>query len=70
MVVMMRQPWPGRQGYVADMVIVDVKTHHLSAALHSPLVTALRRTSTVETLVVEIIDEDGIRGSGVSISLP
>ena len=52
------------------MVIVDVKTHHLSAALHSPLVTALRRTSTVETLVVEIIDEDGIRGSGVSISLP
>lgn len=57
------------------MVIVDVKTHHLSAPLHSPLVTALRRTSTVETLVVEtlvveIIDEDGIRGSGVSISLP
>jgi len=46
------------------MVIVDVKTHHLSAPLHSPFVTALRRTSTMETLVVEIIDENGVRGFG------
>ncbi len=46
------------------MVITDVRTHHLTSPLHTPFVTALRRTSTVETLAVEIIAEDGSRGFG------
>lgn len=46
------------------MVITDVRTHHLTSPLHTPFVTALRRISTVETLAVEIIAEDGSRGFG------
>lgn len=44
--------------------IVDVATHRVSAPLHTPFVTALRRATTVETLVVEITDSDGHRGFG------
>ncbi len=46
------------------MTIAAVRTHRLSAPLHTPFVTALRRTMTVETLVVEIVDADGRSGFG------
>ncbi|SBT65427.1 muconate cycloisomerase [Micromonospora sediminicola] len=46
------------------MTIAAVRTHRLSAPLHTPFVTALRRTTTVETLVVEVIDSDGRSGFG------
>ncbi|MBE1492183.1 mandelate racemase/muconate lactonizing enzyme family protein [Plantactinospora soyae] len=46
------------------MSIASVRTHRLSAPLHTPFVTALRRTSTVETLVVEVVDTDGRSGYG------
>ncbi|WBB80104.1 dipeptide epimerase [Micromonospora sp. WMMD882] len=46
------------------MTIAAVRTHRLSAPLHTPFVTALRRTTTVDTLVVEIIDDDGRSGFG------
>jgi L-alanine-DL-glutamate epimerase-like enolase superfamily enzyme len=46
------------------MPIVDVRAHQVSAALHTPFVTALRTATTVETLIVEILDEDGRSGFG------
>jgi L-alanine-DL-glutamate epimerase-like enolase superfamily enzyme len=46
------------------MTITDVRTHRLSAPLHTPFVTALRRTTTVDTLVVEVVDGDGRSGFG------
>jgi o-succinylbenzoate synthase len=44
--------------------ITEVRTHHLSAELHTPFVTALRRTTHTRSLIVELIDEDGRRGLG------
>jgi L-alanine-DL-glutamate epimerase-like enolase superfamily enzyme len=44
--------------------IIDLRTHRLSAPLHTPFVTALRRTTTVDALVVEVTDEDGRTGYG------
>jgi L-Ala-D/L-Glu epimerase len=41
-----------------------VRAHSVSAPLHTPFVTALRRTTTVETLVVEVVDTDGRSGFG------
>jgi L-alanine-DL-glutamate epimerase-like enolase superfamily enzyme len=46
------------------MAITAVRTHRLSARLHTPFVTALRRTNAVETLVVEVVDGDGRTGFG------
>ncbi|MFS8479728.1 MAG: dipeptide epimerase [Micromonosporaceae bacterium] len=46
------------------MTIADVRTHRISAPLHTPFVTALRRATTVDTLVVEIVDTDGRSGFG------
>jgi L-alanine-DL-glutamate epimerase-like enolase superfamily enzyme len=46
------------------MAIAAVRTHRLRAALHTPFVTALRRTDAVETLVVEVVDGDGRAGFG------
>jgi L-alanine-DL-glutamate epimerase-like enolase superfamily enzyme len=46
------------------MAIAAVRTHRLSAPLHTPFVTALRRATTVETLVVEVVDADGRSGFG------
>ncbi|MFB6397296.1 mandelate racemase/muconate lactonizing enzyme family protein [Polymorphospora lycopeni] len=46
------------------MTIAAVRTHHLSAPLHTPFVTALRRATTVDTLIVEIVDADGRSGFG------
>ena len=44
--------------------IERVETHRLSVPLHTPFVTALRRTTAVESLVVAIIDADGVTGWG------
>ncbi|MBM0278086.1 mandelate racemase/muconate lactonizing enzyme family protein [Micromonospora tarensis] len=46
------------------MTISAVRTHRVSAPLHTPFVTALRRTTTVDTLVVELVDADGRSGFG------
>ncbi|MDG4782696.1 dipeptide epimerase [Micromonospora sp. WMMD961] len=46
------------------MTISEVRTHRVSAPLHTPFVTALRRTTTVDTLVVELVDSDGRSGFG------
>ncbi|MEV4535039.1 dipeptide epimerase [Asanoa sp. NPDC049518] len=46
------------------MTIEDVRTHRVRAPLHTPFVTALRRATSVETLVVEIVDQDGRSGFG------
>lgn len=46
------------------MSIATVRTRRLSAPLHTPFVTALRRATTVETLLVEVIDIDGRSGFG------
>lgn len=46
------------------MPIVDVRTHRLRARLHTPFVTALRTATVMETLVVEIVDDDGMVGYG------
>ncbi|MEV4760151.1 dipeptide epimerase [Micromonospora sp. NPDC049559] len=46
------------------MPIAAVRTHTVSAPLHTPFVTALRRTTTVETLIVEVVDGDGRSGFG------
>lgn len=46
------------------MTITQVRTHRLSVPLHTPFETALRRTSTLDTLIVEIVDEDGQSGYG------
>ncbi|GAA1857674.1 mandelate racemase/muconate lactonizing enzyme family protein [Asanoa iriomotensis] len=46
------------------MTIEDVRTHRVRAPLHTPFVTALRRATSMETLVVEIVDADGRSGYG------
>lgn len=46
------------------MPITEVRTHRLTADLHTPFRTALRSTTTVDTLVVEIVDDAGNRGFG------
>ncbi|WP_281894610.1 mandelate racemase/muconate lactonizing enzyme family protein [Phytohabitans aurantiacus] len=46
------------------MSISHIRTHRVSAPLHTPFVTALRRATTVETLIVEIVDADGRSGFG------
>lgn len=48
------------------MTIAAVRTHRVSAPLHTPFVTALRRTTTVESLLVEVVDSDGRSGFGES----
>lgn len=46
------------------MPVVEVTTHLISAPLHTPFVTALRRTTTTDTAVIVITDEHGNRGYG------
>jgi L-alanine-DL-glutamate epimerase-like enolase superfamily enzyme len=46
------------------MSITEVRCHRLTAGLHTPFVTALRRTSVLETMVVELVDDSGRRGFG------
>jgi len=44
--------------------IAAVATHRVSAPLHTPFVTSLRRAESVESLIVEVIDTDGRSGFG------
>ncbi len=44
--------------------IAEVRTRRLSVPLHTPFVTALRSTTTIETVLVEIVDADGASGWG------
>jgi L-Ala-D/L-Glu epimerase len=46
------------------MTITEVRCHRLTAPLHTPFVTALRRTDDLETTVVEVVDDEGRRGYG------
>lgn len=46
------------------MTITEVHCTRVTAPLHTPFVTALRSTRHVETLVVELVDSDGLRGFG------
>lgn len=46
------------------MTITEVRCHRLEVPLHTPFVTALRRTTTLTTTVVELVDADGLRGFG------
>ncbi|MEU8073939.1 dipeptide epimerase [Catellatospora citrea] len=46
------------------MSITAVRTRRISAPLHTPFVTALRRATAVETLLVEVVDADGRSGFG------
>lgn len=41
-----------------------VTCHRVSVPLHTPFVTALRRTTSIESLLVEIADSDGVTGWG------
>lgn len=45
-------------------VIEQVRTRRLRVPLHTPFVTALRRTSTIDTVLVELVDSDGVSGWG------
>ena len=44
--------------------IAQVSTTRLSTPLHTPFVTALRRTTTTDTVVVRVTDDDGLTGWG------
>ncbi len=44
--------------------IVKVSTERMSVPLHTPFVTALRRTETTETVLVRVTDSDGLTGWG------
>lgn len=46
------------------MAIVDVRTHPVIAPFHTPFVTSLRRSTGIESLLVEIVDSDGNAGWG------
>ena len=46
------------------MTISEVRTRRLTAPLHSPFRTALRETTSMETLLVEVTDSDGGHGFG------
>jgi len=44
--------------------IEQVRTRRVTTALHTPFVTALRRTTTTDTVVVQVVDSDGVVGWG------
>ena len=46
------------------MTIAELRCHRMSVALHTPFVTALRRATTLETLLVEVVEADGTTGWG------
>jgi len=46
------------------VTITEVRCARLRTPLHSPFVTALRRATNLETIVVELVDSDGHRGFG------
>ncbi|MGH3498737.1 MAG: mandelate racemase/muconate lactonizing enzyme family protein [Nocardioidaceae bacterium] len=43
---------------------LTVRCHQVSGILHTPFVTALRRTTTTDSLLVEVRDTDGVSGLG------
>jgi len=45
-------------------VITSVRTRRVSARLHTPFVTAVRRTETADAVMVEVEDDDGRIGYG------
>lgn len=49
------------------MTITDVRTHRVSAPMHTTFVTALRSTSTVDSVLVELVDSAGISGWGEGV---
>lgn len=46
------------------MPITEVRAHRVRIPLHTPFVTAVRRTDAVEAVLVEVRDEDGRSGWG------
>jgi o-succinylbenzoate synthase len=44
--------------------IEQISTQRVTTPLHTPFVTALRRTTTTDTVVVRVTDEDGVTGWG------
>lgn len=46
------------------VTITNVRTRLISAPLHTPFVTALRSTTSADSLLVEVIDTDGRAGIG------
>ena len=44
--------------------IARIKTHYVSAPLHTPFVTALRTATRASSLLVELTDDDGVSGWG------
>jgi L-alanine-DL-glutamate epimerase-like enolase superfamily enzyme len=44
--------------------IEAVRCHPVRVPLHTPFVTALRRTTAIESLIIEVVDSDGTRGFG------
>jgi L-alanine-DL-glutamate epimerase-like enolase superfamily enzyme len=48
----------------AFVSIAAIRTHRISSPLHTPFVTALRRTTTADSLLVEVMDSDGRSGFG------
>jgi L-Ala-D/L-Glu epimerase / N-acetyl-D-glutamate racemase len=46
------------------VTVAELRCHPVTAPLHTPFVTALRRVSAVESLLVELVDSDGRSGWG------
>jgi L-Ala-D/L-Glu epimerase len=46
------------------VTIETIRCHWVSAPLHTPFATALRRTTSIESLLVEVVDRDGRSGWG------
>ncbi|NUS50125.1 MAG: dipeptide epimerase, partial [Nocardioidaceae bacterium] len=44
--------------------IESMTATRVSTPLHTPFVTALRRTGTTDTVVVRVTDSDGVTGWG------
>jgi len=46
------------------MTIATIRCHEVNSPLHTPFVTALRSTAAVSSLLVEVVDTDGLSGWG------
>jgi len=49
------------------MTITEVRTHRVLAPMHTTFVTALRSTSVVESVLVEVVDSAGVSGWGEGV---
>lgn len=52
---------------MATVSITEVRTHRVSAPTHTVFATALRSTSTVDSVLVEVVDSDGASGWGEGV---